>query len=70
MKHWILEENSSGSLNNIGNLYYTKCQVNKAMPYYYQALGIRERLFPDGNQDVASSLHNIGILYGETDILM
>ena len=52
---------------NLGYLLHAMGEYGKALPYYEQALAMRERgyspdKFKNGHRDVATSLSNLGIL--------
>jgi len=62
--------NAANTLNNLGNVYREKRELDKAKEYYQHALAIREKILENNHPDIANSLNNIGGLYaikGELD---
>ena len=50
-------------LNNLGSLYDTLGDYDKAEPLYKRALGISEKALGPDHPDVATDLNNLGSLY-------
>ncbi|MEM3397017.1 MAG: tetratricopeptide repeat protein [Thermoplasmata archaeon] len=48
-------------LNNLGNVYFEKRELKKALDYYRLSLGIREKI--NEHLTIAGSYNNIGIVY-------
>jgi tetratricopeptide (TPR) repeat protein len=57
-------------LHDIGSVYNTKGDYDEALAYYHKALNIEYRVFgvdednveEQGNNSIATSLHNIGFV--------
>jgi tetratricopeptide (TPR) repeat protein len=49
--------------NNVGSIYDSKGDYEKALEYYNRALAIREKVFGTEHPDVATSYNNIGNIY-------
>ena len=57
------EVEPANSFYNIGNVYYSQGQYERALEYYQKPLDIRIRVFGSDHLDVAKSYNNIGNVY-------
>jgi tetratricopeptide (TPR) repeat protein len=58
----------ASTLNNLGNVAYSRGDLARAEQYYQQALAIYEKLAPN-SLDVAGTLHNLGnVAYSRGDL--
>ena len=55
------KERIANLLNNKGNVYYQKGELDHALDYYKMSLAIREEI--GDKLDIAASLNNLGIVY-------
>lgn len=53
----------SASLNNLGNVYEERGQIDDALKYHRKALDIRQSILPPNHPDVATSYHNLANVY-------
>jgi tetratricopeptide (TPR) repeat protein len=51
--------NTAMVLNNIGNIYENKCQLQDALSHYQLALTINRQWLPDGHDDIVQTKKNI-----------
>jgi CHAT domain-containing protein len=53
------------SFNNLGNLYKSLGDYEKAEKYYLQSLEIRQKIYSEDHPDIATSFNNLGLLYSD-----
>ncbi|HJK87158.1 MAG TPA: tetratricopeptide repeat protein [Candidatus Megaira endosymbiont of Nemacystus decipiens] len=53
----------ASSLNNLGNIYWSKRQYDEALKCYKKSLAIREKVYKEDHPSISTSLNNLGTVY-------